>query len=108
MRGERQDRTVGRMVIHSVRHRGLRHLLEKDNARFLSKDLVDRVRNILTVLILADHIDGFIAEAPPGWHVHRLSGNRRDEWNVSVSGNWRITFEESDGVISRLNLEDYH
>jgi len=27
---------------------------------------------------------------------------------VSVSGNWRITFEENDGRTSRLNLEDYH
>ena len=72
------------------------------------RGLVDRVRNILTVPILAEHIDGFIAQALPGWHVHRLSGDRRNEWSVSVSGNWRITFEESDGRISRLNLEDYH
>ncbi len=96
------------MIIHSVRHRGLRQLLEDDNSRFLSQDLVGRVRNILTVLILAEHIDGFIAQAPPGWRVHRLSGDRRNEWSVSVSDNWRITFEESDGRISRLNLEDYH
>ena len=96
------------MIIHSVRHRGLRQLLENDNSRFLSQNLVDRVRNILTVLILAEHIDGFVAQAPPGWRVHRLSGDRRNEWSVSVSDNWRITFEESDGRISRLNLEDYH
>ena len=96
------------MIIHSVRHRGLRHLLENDNSRFLSQNLVDRVRNILTVLILAEHIDGFVTQAPPGWRVHRLSGDRRNEWSVSVSDNWRITFEESDGRISRLNLEDYH
>ena len=47
-------------------------------------------------------------EAAPGWRVHRLSGDRRNEWSVSVSANWRITFEEQDGVIGRLNLEDYH
>ena len=35
-------------------------------------------------------------------------GDRRGEWGVSVSGNWRITFEEVDGYIDRLNLEDYH
>ena len=29
-------------------------------------------------------------------------------WSVSVSENWRITFEEDDGHIDRLNLEDYH
>ena len=98
---------MGGVVIHSIRHPGLRHLLENDNTRFLSKDLVDRVRNILSVLILVEHIDELIAQAPPGWHVHRLSGDRRNEWSVLVSGNWHITFEESGGRISRLNLEAY-
>ena len=66
------------------------------------------LRNILTALILAEHVDGFIADAPPGWRVHRLIGDRQGEWSVSVSGNWRITFEEEAGYIDRLKLEDYH
>ncbi len=96
------------MIVRSVHHRGLRRLIENDNPRFLRQNLVDRVRKILTLLILAEHIDGFIADAPSGWHVHRLSGDRQNEWSVSVSGNWRITFEEEDGYIDCLNLEDYH
>ena len=96
------------MIVRSVRHRGLRKLLEDDNSRFLRQALVGRVRKILTVLILADDIDKFISGAPTGWRVHRLSGDRQDEWSVSVSGNWRITFEEDNGYICRLNLEDYH
>ncbi|MCY3700287.1 MAG: type II toxin-antitoxin system RelE/ParE family toxin [Gemmatimonadetes bacterium] len=67
------------------------------------------MRNILTVLLLAESIEEFRAHAPPGWRVHRLSGDRRGEWSVSVSGNWRITFEErGGGILDRLNLEDYH
>ena len=50
----------------------------------------------------------FTAIAPPGWRAHRLSGERQNEWSVSVSGNWRVTFEEENGCIDRLNLEDYH
>ncbi|MYD66066.1 MAG: plasmid maintenance system killer protein [Chloroflexi bacterium] len=46
--------------------------------------------------------------APRSWRVHRLSGERWGEWSVLVSGNWRVTFEEGDGYIDRLNLEDYH
>ena len=57
---------------------------------------------------MAETMGGFIREAAPGWRVHRLSGERRNEWSVSVSGNWRITFEERNGGIERLNLEDYH
>ena len=101
-------RTLDRMIVRSVRHRGLRRLIEDDNPRFLGHDVVDRVRNILTALILAERMDSFVAGAPPGWRVHRLSGDRRNEWSVSVSGNWRITFEEEGGYVARLNLEDYH
>jgi proteic killer suppression protein len=86
----------------------LRRLLEEDDARFLPHQVVGRVRNVLTAMILAEGMDGFIADAPPGWRVHRLSGDRKREWSVSVSGNWRITFEEDDGHLYGLNLEDYH
>ena len=96
------------MVIGSVRHRGLRVLLENDSPRLLKQDLADRVRNILTALVLADDIDEMVASAPPGWRVHRLTGDRRNVWSISVSGNWRITFEEQNGAIGRLDLEDYH
>ena len=82
--------------------------MEDDNPRLLRQDLVDRVRKILTALVLADDLDSFIADAPRGWRVHRLSGDRGDDWSVSVSVNWRITFVEEDGYIDHLNLEDYH
>ena len=96
------------MIVRSFRHRGLRQLYETDSPRLLKQDLADRVRGILAALALAETMEGFIRDAAPGWRVHRLSGARRNEWSVSVSGNWRITFEERNGVIERVNLEDYH
>ena len=91
-----------------MHHRGLRKLLVDDDDRLLNLGLARRVRKILTVLVLADEMDEFLANAPPGWRAHRLSGKRRKEWSVSVSGNWRITFKEENGHIYSLNLEDYH
>ncbi len=58
-------------------------------------------------MLLVEDVDDLIANAPSGWRVHRLSGDRRGEWSVSVSGNSRITFEEVDRCIERLHLEDY-
>ncbi len=51
------------VIMRSVRHRGLRRLIEDDNPRFLQQNLVDRVRKILTVLILAEDIDRYVATA---------------------------------------------
>ena len=62
----------------------------------------------MTALLLAENMNAFIAEAPPGRRIHRHTGERRGTWSIAVSGNWRITFGEEDGCIENLNLEDYH
>ena len=96
------------MEIYSIRHKGLSRLIEKDDTRGLRQDLLNRVRNIVTALVIADAMTDFIDAAPPGWRVHQLSGDRQSQWSVSVSGNWRITFYEDGAGIRDLNLEDYH
>ena len=96
------------MIIRSVRHRGLKRLIEENQIKGLWPDLVNRIRNIVTALILADDMKAFRKSSPPGWRVHQLSGDRKDTWSVSTSGNWRITFIEEDGYIDVLDLEDYH
>ena len=94
------------MQIRSIRHKGLRRFVEDDDDRGLRRELVGRVRNILAVLISAADMDG--VQGPPGWRVHRLVGDRAGTWSISVSGNWRITFDIVGGEISNLDLEDYH
>lgn len=96
------------MIIASVRHRGLRYLIDDQNPQFIRGDLTQRVIAVVTALGNADNISQFVATAPRGWRVHSLTGNRDGEWSVSVSGNWRVTFAVEDGRIRRLNLEDYH
>ncbi len=44
----------------------------------------------------------------PGFKLHPLKGKLKGRWSVSVSGNWRITFEFRDGNAFVLNYEDYH
>ncbi|MEJ0017591.1 MAG: type II toxin-antitoxin system RelE/ParE family toxin [Acetobacteraceae bacterium] len=90
----------------TVRHRGLKNLLEDDNPKGIRGDLVNRVRRILTAVISAAEIEKL--EGPPGWRVHRLTGDRLGTWSISTSGNWRITFTITDGEIYDLDLEDYH
>lgn len=70
--------------------------------------MADRIRKILAALVLSDDLGGFIAGSPPGWRIHPLTGDRKGVWSVSASGNWRITFKESKGMLEELNLEDYH
>ncbi len=89
---------IADMEIRSIRHKGLRRLVEDDGTRGVRPDLSVRIRSILASLISAADMDG--VEGPPGWRIHRLSGDR--------AGNWRITFDIEEGAIANLNLEDYH
>lgn len=94
------------MDIRSVQHRGLRRLLEENDGRELLLDLVQRVRNILAVLLIA--VDMPEVSGPPRWRIHQLKGDRAGTWSISVSGNWRLTFTVDENEICDLNLEDYH
>ena len=44
----------------------------------------------------------------PGFKLHPLKGQLKGRWSISVSGNWRITFEFRDGNAFVLDYEDYH
>jgi proteic killer suppression protein len=39
---------------------------------------------------------------------HPLKGDRRGEFAVSVSGNWRLTFRFEGEDAVAVTLEDYH
>jgi proteic killer suppression protein len=46
--------------------------------------------------------------ALPGLKLHQLGGNRKGTWAVSVSGNWRITFQFVGKDADAVDDEDYH
>jgi len=65
-----------------------------------------KIRDIVTALLVAENIGEL--PALPGWRLHRLSGDRKGQWSITVTGNWRLVFEIRDNEIYQLNLEDYH
>ena len=81
-------------------------LIEDDEKSEIRADLIKRLRNILAALITAPDMDG--VSGPPGWRIHKLIGDRARTWSISVSGNWRLTFDLEEGEIVNLDLEDYH
>ena len=94
------------MKLRSIRHKGLKRFVTDDDARGIRPALINRVRNVLAVLISAQDMES--VEGPPGWRLHQLVGDRDGTWSISVSGNWRITFDLEEDEIVNLDLEDYH
>jgi len=44
----------------------------------------------------------------PGWKLHPLKGEMKGRWSVSVSGNWRPTFEFDGEDVILIDYQDYH
>lgn len=65
----------------------------------------NKLRMLLSALDTASQIDDMNV---PGFGLHQLKGDRKGQWAVAVSGNWRITFEFRDGNAYSLDYEDYH
>jgi proteic killer suppression protein len=44
----------------------------------------------------------------PGYRLHKLKGERKNYWSITVNANWRLTFEFKDGDAYSVNYENYH
>ena len=94
-----------RLVIRNFRHKGLKRLFEDNDPKGIRADQVEKVENILAVLnrtrVPAD-MD------LPGFRLHRLKGDRKGFWSVTVRANWRVTFRLENGQAYEVDLMDYH
>jgi len=92
-------------MIKSIRHKGLRRFYETGSTAGIQSAHARKIRLELTALNTATKIEDM---AIPGFQLHPLKGNRKGELSISVSGNWRITFEFREGHAYEINYEDYH
>lgn len=44
----------------------------------------------------------------PGFRLHRLKGELKGHYAVSVSGNWRVTFRFRGEDAAEIDYLDYH
>ncbi len=92
-------------MIKSFRHRGLKRLFERGDGRTLPPDMIERIELLLSVINTANEIEEMDL---PSFRLHRLSGDRKGQWAVTVRANWRITFRFANGQIDDVDFIDYH
>ena len=45
---------------------------------------------------------------PPSNRLHKLSGNRKNQWSVSINDKYRICFSFENGNATNVEIVDYH
>ena len=93
-------------MIVSIRHKGLERFYRSGDTRGIDARHAEKLRVLLTVLDAAarpDEVGRF-----PGARLHPMKGERKGQWAVSVSGNWRLVFRFRGEDVIDVDLVDYH
>lgn len=92
-------------MIRNFKHKGLERFFAEGDESGINPQHVRRVRTILSALNTATAPANMIL---PGLQLHPLKGARKEQWAVSVSGNWRIVFSFDGKDAIGVDLLDYH
>ena len=93
------------MQIESIRHKALRTFAETGKAKGLIEP--ERIRKMIAYLVAIEAVDEL--KVPPNYGAHELGGDRAGTWSLTVTRNWRMTFQlDEEDRIMNLDLEDYH
>ncbi len=92
-------------MIKSIKHKGLSKFHQTGNTSGIQSKHAKRLRLQLTILESAVRKEDLNR---PGFNLHQLKGEYKGRYAISVSGNWRLTFEFRNGDVYVLDYEDYH
>ena len=96
------------MKIRNVAHKGLRRLIQEDDASGVQAAIAPKLRRMVSFLQDMEREEEL--RTVPGWRAHKLTGDRKGTWSLSVTANWRLTFwiDREEMEIVDLHYEDYH
>ncbi len=92
-------------MIKSVRGTATRQFIETGKSKFSGMDPL-AARRRLAVLSSARSPHEFGALKSVG--LHRLTGDRKEFWAVTINGPWRLVFRFNDGHAYDVEIVDYH
>jgi len=93
-------------MIKRIRHKGLERFFRNGSTRGINAQHAAWLRVLLTALNAATSPEQM--NQLPGTRLHSLRGERKGQWAISVSGNWRLVFEFDGEDATNLDLLDYH
>jgi len=82
-----------------------RHFAESGKCKFSGLD-EEAAMDLLAVLDAATVLQDISPLQSIG--LHKLKGDRKEQWAVTVNGPWRICFCFADGDAWQVQIVDYH
>lgn len=82
---------------------------ETNKSKTLPRELWLRAKALLTIMYTTQTLDDLkIQGQPPNIRLHKLKGDRKEYWSVTIKLPWCITFKFKNGDFSEVKIENYH
>jgi toxin HigB-1 len=94
------------VVIKSFADKPTEQLWVTGAMRRLPGDIARRALRKLSSIDAAPEVD--VLRVPPGNRLHRLGGDRADQYAIAVNDQWRICFRFENGDAYDVEVRDYH
>lgn len=96
-------------MIRNFANKIAQDIWESDSSKSLPKHLWIRAKALLTIMHGTSEINDLkIKGQPPNIRLHKLTGNRKEEWSVTIKLPWCITFKFKAGEFLDVKIENYH
>lgn len=92
-------------MIKSFKHKGLERFYLTGSVKGIQAIHQNRLRMILNYLDEAEIVENMNL---PIFKLHKLKGDMKNLWSVTVQANWRVTFEFINGNAYIVDYQDYH
>lgn len=92
-------------MIKTFAHKGLEDFFYTGSKKGIRPEHASKLERILDRLNAAGDVRDMNY---PGSFLHLLSGDKKGQYAVRVSGNWRIFFEFINGDAYIVDYDDYH
>lgn len=96
-------------MIRNFGNKAAQDVWETDRTKSLPRELWIRAKALMTIMHGTSELSDLkIKGQPPNIRLHKLQGNRKDEWSVTIKLPWCLTFKFKNGEFLDVKIENYH
>jgi len=82
---------------------------QANQSKSLPREYWISAKALLTIMHSTSTLDDLrIQGEPPDTRLHKLKGNRKAYWSITIKLPWCITFQYKNGEFSEVKIENYH
>lgn len=75
-------------------------------SRKVPTELHERARDLLDAINAITSLNDL--KSPPSNRLHKLKGDLKEYWSVSINSQWRIIFKWDETKANNVEITDYH